>query len=260
MSAATMRPGGSVTATVRVASANATANGIVLRMSASGATVGPRTQSLGSVGSGGASAIATVRAPSDAEPGVITLRAAVSAASARSVSRSYKLIITSASGALPPGISPTTPGVPPLTPPDFDPLAGMAGPQVALPPIVSAESPQIAPASGPLVPVSNLRRLPPQPFTIEELTALQAGFLAALGAGVVLLLLRMRLIRRSDGRVPLAVRRRLRAAGSRVADKRPTAARLRTLPPQPARARNPRPLQPAPPIRLSVRRVHTARS
>ncbi|MFD0537326.1 hypothetical protein ACFQY7_29835 [Actinomadura luteofluorescens] len=76
---------------------------------------------------------------------------------------------------------------------------------------------------------------------------------------MVLLLLRMRLIRRSGGRVPLAARRRLRAAGSRVADKRPTAARLRTLPPQPARARHPRPLQPVPPIRLSVRRVHTAR-
>ncbi|MFD0537327.1 hypothetical protein ACFQY7_29840 [Actinomadura luteofluorescens] len=92
---------------------------------------------------------------------MITLRAAVSAANARSVFRSYKLIITSASGALPPGLGPTTPGVPPLTPPDFDPLAGMTGPQVALPPIVPAESPQIAPDSGPLVPVSNLRELPP---------------------------------------------------------------------------------------------------
>jgi hypothetical protein len=260
VSEARMRPGGSITATVRVASANATATGIVLRMSASGATVSPGKQSLGSVGSGGAAAIATVRAPSNAKPGLITLRAAVSAANAGGVSRSYKLIITSAAGALPPGVSPTRlpDGVPALTPPAFDPLAGMKGPQVALPPIAPA-NPQIAPASGPLVPVSNLSGLPGEPFSLEELAALQAGFLAALGAAVTLLLLRLRLIRRTDARVRRVTRRRLRAARTRLAGKRPTAARLRTLPPQPARVRPPRPLQPVPPIRLYVTQVRTAR-
>ncbi|GAA1894879.1 hypothetical protein [Actinomadura bangladeshensis] len=260
VSEATMRPGGSITATVRVASANATATGTVLKMSASGATVSPGTQNLGSVGAGGAAAIATVRAPSTAKPGVITVRAAVSAAKARSVSRSYKLIITSPSGALPPGISPTRfpTGVPALTPPAFDPLAGMKGPQVALPPIAPA-TPQIAPASGPLVPVSNLSRLPAEPFTIAEMAALQAGFLAALGAAVTLLLLRLRLIRRTEARMQRVTRRRLRAARTRLAGKRPTAARLRTLPPQPARVRPPRPLQPVPPIRLYVTQVRTAR-
>ena len=254
VSDARMRPGGSITATVRVASANATASGVVLRMSATGATVNPRTQSLGSVGSGGAGAIATVKSPSGAKPGVITLTAAVSASKARSVSRSYKLIITSASGALPPGLSPTSlpPGVPPLTPSGWNPLAGMKGPQVALPPIVPASSPQIAPDIGPLVQVSNLRTLPDEPFTLEELTALQAGFLAAQAAGVTLLLIRLRLVRRTGARVPRAARRRL-------AGKRPTAARLRTLPPQPALARPRRPLQPVPPIRLSVRPVGPVR-
>ncbi|MEU5996059.1 hypothetical protein ABZ806_44385 [Spirillospora sp. NPDC047418] len=260
VSEATMRPGGSITATVRVASANATANGTVLKMSASGATVSPGTQNLGSVGAGGAGAIATVRAPSNAKPGVITVRAAVSAAKARSVSRSYKLIVTSPSGALPPGISPTRfpTGVPALTPPAFDPLAGMKGPQVALPPIAPA-TPQIAPASGPLVPVSNLSGIPGEPFSLEELAALQAGVLAALGAAVTLLLLRLRLLRRTEARVQRVTRRRLRAARTRLAGKRPTAARLRTLPPQPARVRPPRPLQPVPPIRLVVTQVRTAR-
>lgn len=261
VSQATMKPGGSITATVRISSAYATATGVALRMSASGASVSPGAQSLGSVGSGGAAAIATVRAPSNAKPGVITLRASVSAAKARSVSRTYKLIITSASGALPPGISAGTlpPGVPPLTPSGFNPLAGMKGPQVALPPIVPANAPQIAPASGPLVPVSNLRTIPAEPFTYEELAALQAGFLAALGAGVTLLLMRLRLIRRSDARAQRVMRRRLRAARRHLAGKRPTAARLRTLPPQPARARPVRPLQPVPPIRLSVGQVRVVR-
>ncbi|URM99228.1 hypothetical protein LUW76_35615 [Actinomadura madurae] len=237
-----MRPGGSITATVRVSAAKATATGTVLRMSAAGAGVSPGTQNLGSVGSGGASALATVRAPSTAKPGLITLRASVSAARARTVSRSYKLIVTAASGALPPGISPTSlpPGVPPLTASGFDPLAGMTGPQVALPPIVP-DTPQIAPASGPLVPVSNLRELPDERFTVADLVALQAGFLAALAVVVTLLLLRLRLGRRAGTRARRAARRRLRAAGSRLAGKRPTAARLRTLPPQPARVRTVRP-------------------
>jgi hypothetical protein len=256
-----MKPGGSITATVRISSAYATATGVALRMSASGASVSPGAQSLGAVGSGGASAIATVKAPASAKPGVITLRASVSAAKARSVSRTYKLIITSASGALPPGISAGTlpPGVPPLTPSGFNPLAGMKGPQVALPPIVPANAPQIAPASGPLVPVSNLRTIPAEPFTVEDLAALQAGFLAALGAGVTLLLMRLRLIRRADTRAERVTRRRLRAARRRLAGKRPTAARLRTLPPQPARARPLRPLQPVPPIRLSVGQIRAVR-
>ncbi|WP_207934730.1 hypothetical protein, partial [Actinomadura sp. KC06] len=229
VSEATMRPGGSITATVRVSSRYATAGSTVLRLSASGASVSPRTRSLGPVGGGGATTVATVRAPSDAKPGLITLRAAASAAKAKSVSRSYKLIVTDASGAMPPGVSLANlpPGIPPLTPSGFNPLAGMRGPQVALPPIAQ---PQIAPHTGPLVPVSGLRELPDEPLTSEDLGALQAGFLSALTVSVTLLLLRLRLMRRAvDVRPPRAVRRRPRMAGKKL-----TPARLRALPPQPA--------------------------
>ncbi|WP_171064276.1 hypothetical protein [Actinomadura soli] len=224
-----MRPGGSVTATVRVSSRYATAGNAVLRLSAAGASVSPRTRSLGAVGGGGASTTATVRAPSDARPGLVTVTAAASASKARGASRSYKLIITDASGAPPPGVSLSDlpPGVPPLTPSGFNPLAGMRGPQVAFPPIAQ---PQIAPSPGVLVPVSGLRGLPDEPLTVEDLGALQAGFLAALTMSVTLLLLRLRLMRRAvDVRPPRAVRRRPRGAGKKL-----TAARLRALPPQPA--------------------------
>ncbi|WP_207943539.1 hypothetical protein, partial [Actinomadura sp. KC345] len=220
------------TATVRVSSAKATAHGTVLRMSASGASVSPGTQRLGSVGGGGASAIATVRAPSDAEGGVITVRASVSAAKARGASRSYKLIVTDASGALPPGVSLANlpPGVPPLTPDEFNPLAGMKGPQVALPPIAS---PQIAPSPAPLVAVAGLSTVGEEElFTVERLSSVQAGFLAAMGVSVMLLLLRLRLARRAYVALPWALRRRLRLKTRRV-----TAARLRALPPQPAPVR-----------------------
>ncbi|MFG2091712.1 MULTISPECIES: hypothetical protein [unclassified Spirillospora] len=243
-----MRPGGSVTATVEVWSAHATAQSTVLRMSASDASVSPRTQNLGAVGGGGAAAIATVRAPSGAEPGIVTVKAAVSAAKARSVSRSYKLIITDSTGAPPPGVSLASlpPGVPPLTPSDFNPLKGMKGPQVALPPVAS---PQIAASPMPLVPVAGLRTIEDEMFTVQRLSALQAGFLAAMTAAVTLLLLRLRLARRAyTVRIPLprAQRRRLLHTGKRL-----TAARLRALPPQPARVR---------PVRLVWLPVRPARA
>ncbi|WP_165966646.1 hypothetical protein [Actinomadura sp. 7K507] len=245
VSSATMRPGGSITATVRVSSARATAHGTVLRVSASGASVSPGTQRLGSVGGGGASAVATVRAPSDAKAGVITVRASVSAAKARGASRSYKLIVTDAAGALPPGVSLANlpPGVPPLTPDDFNPLGGMKGPQVALPPIAS---PQIAASPAPLVPVAGLSTVEEEMFTVEGLSSLQAGFLAAMGVSVMLLLLRLKLARRAYVPLPRALRRRLRLKAKRV-----TAARLRALPPQPA------PVRPA--IRLVWLPVRPAR-
>ncbi|WP_187412095.1 hypothetical protein [Actinomadura syzygii] len=250
VSSATVRPGGSVTATVKVASANATATGAVLRLSASGGSVGPPTRSLGGVGGGGVSAQATVRAPSDAKPGVITLRADVSAAKAKGASGAYKLIVTDPGGAPPPGVSLANlpPGVPPLTPSGFDPLAGVEIPQVALPPVAP---PQVAPeqATGPFVPVASLHTLPGKPFTLNELGALQAGFLAAMSSAVTLLLLRLRLARRAARRrdavrpgpvlvpraalPPRSVRRRLVPAGRPL-----TAARLRTLPPQPAHVRS----------------------
>ncbi|MBB4777508.1 hypothetical protein [Actinomadura livida] len=233
VSSATMKPGGSVTATVRVASANATAQNAVVRIAASGASVSPGTQSIGAVGSGGAAAIATVRAPSGAKPGLITVRATASASKASSVSRSYKLIITDASGAPPPGVSLANlpPGVPPLTPSTFNPLAGMKGPQVALPPI---SSPQIAASPAPIVPVAGLRTIEDETLTVQRLSSLQAGFLAAMAVSVALLLLRVRLSRRVPAvRIPLprAQRRRLRSAGKRL-----TEARVRALPPQPARS------------------------
>ncbi|MWK36525.1 hypothetical protein GEV43_22405 [Actinomadura sp. J1-007] len=121
------------------------------------------------------------------------------------------------------------PDVPPLTNSTFNPLGGMRGPQVALPPVAS---PQLAPSPMPLVPVSSLRKGPRQMFTMEELSSVQAGFLAAMTVSVTLLLLRLRLARRADPPLRRAGRVQLQLAGKRI-----TEARLRTLPPQPAPAR-----------------------
>ena len=225
-SSSTVKPGGSVTVTVKVTSAQATAHGTVLRLAASGASVRPAAQGLGSIGGAGGQAQATLTAPADARPGLIKLKASVSASKAATVTRSYTLILTSASGALPPGVSLSNlpPNVPPLTDTAFDAVAGIPLPQVALPPVAS---PQIAASPPPLVPRAVLRARVDGTFGTDDLTAVHAGWLAAMTASVGLLLTRSRLARR--GRLPAHVRRWL--DGRRL-----TEARLRTVPPQPAPA------------------------
>ncbi|MFI0355693.1 hypothetical protein [Actinomadura sp. 9N407] len=224
VSASTVKPGGTITATARVTSAHATAHGTVLRLATTNASVSPAAQGLGSVSGTGRTAQATIKAPSNAKPGTIMLKATVSASKATSVSRSYRLILTSATGALPPGISLSSlpPDVPPLTSPAFNAVAGIPAPQVALPPVAS---PQIAPSPMPMVPMAGLRRNLGDPFDSEDLAALQAGWLAAMTVSIGLMLARTRLARRNA--LPREVRRRL--AGRLL-----TEARLRTLPPQPA--------------------------
>jgi hypothetical protein len=223
-SSSTVKPGGTIAVTVKVAAAKATAHGTVLRLSASGASVGPSAQGMGSVGGGGRTAAATVTAPSNAQPGTIKLKASVSASKAATVSRNYTLILTSASGALPPGISLSSlpPDVPPLTNSSFNAVPGIPLPQVALPPVAS---PQIAPSPMPVTPDAALRAGFEKSFDAEDLAAIHAGWLAAMAASVALLLARTRASRRHE--VPAHVRRWL--AGRRLTD-----ARLRTLPPQPA--------------------------
>lgn len=73
-------------------------------------------------------------------------------------------------------------------------LGDIQAPQIALPPV---SSPQVAPLSDAVVPMSSLRALPGDASPIEELGALQAGVLAALGSAVTLALLRLRLARRA---------------------------------------------------------------
>ncbi|WP_329522068.1 hypothetical protein [Spirillospora sp. NBC_01491] len=250
MSAATMRPGGSITATVRASSARATAHNAVLRMSASGgASVSPGSQGLGSVGGGGASALVTVRAAAAAKPGTITLTARLSASKAATRTRSYKLVITDASGAPPPGTDLPS-GVPPLTgsggTPFSSALPGVTAPQVALPPVTS---PQIAPSAMPMVPVAGLRPEAGDDLSVEDLMSIQAGFLAAMTASVTLLLLRLQLSRRAGAPLRRSGRLHLQLAGKRI-----TEARLRTLPSQPAPVRSLRiawpPLKPTRAVRL----------
>ncbi len=224
-----MKPGGSITATLKVTSAKATAHGTVVRLSASGASVSPPAQGMGSVGSGGRTAKATITAPANAKPGTIKLTATASASGAATVTKRFSLIVLTPSGSLPPGItlSSLPPDLPPLTPPPNDPMAGFpAFPQVTLPPVAS---PQIAP-SVPVIGRSSSVALRAntyqEGFGIDDLAAIQAGWLAALATSSGLLLARVRLVRR--GRPLPAYARRWLAGRPR------TQARLRTIPPRPA--------------------------
>ncbi len=235
VSASTVRPGGSLTVTATVSSANAPAAGAALRMAVSRGSISPAGRSLGTVAAGRSVAtIATVTVPSNAKAGTIRLTVGASAAKAAGVSRGYTLIVTQPSGALPPGVdlNHLPPDAPPLTPPAgpaANPLADLKGPQVALPPVTN---PQTAPSPMPLVPVSSLRPLPGAVFTDDDLRALQGAALAAVSTATLLLLLRLRMMRRADAPV-----RRARRLYPQLDGKRITAARLRALPPLPAPAR-----------------------
>jgi hypothetical protein len=226
-SSSTMKPGGTITATLRVSANKATAHGTVVRLSASGASVSPAAQGMGSVGGGGRSAPATIKAPANAKPGKIKVTVTATASRAARVSRTYSLIITTPSGALPPGISLSSlpSDLPPLAPPPYDPMATFpAFPQVALPPVAS---PQIAPSPPPITSANVALRANTfrDGFGTDDLAALQAGWLAALATSSALVLTRARLGRRRP--LPAYARRWL-------AGRPRTEARLRTIPPRPA--------------------------
>ncbi|HEU5024695.1 MAG TPA: hypothetical protein VFV01_07195 [Spirillospora sp.] len=167
----------------------------------------------------------------------------MSASHAATRTRTYTLVVTEPSGALPPGITPGSlpPGVPPITPAS---VPGLSGPDVVLPPVVG---PQTAPAPIAPVPVANLRALPRDSSDLDDLTALQAGVLAAMASSVTLLLLRLRLARREGvsprrpGRLHLRPAR-VHPAGPPVRTAGPP---VRAVPPQPVRPR-PRPADPRP--------------
>jgi hypothetical protein len=113
-----------------------------------------------------------------------------------------------------------------------------------LPPVVG---PQTAPAPIAPVPVANLRALPRDSSNLDDLTALQAGVLAAMASSVTLLLLRLRLARREGVSPRRPGRLHLRPARLhlRPARVRPAGPPVRAVPPQPVRPR-PRPADPRP--------------
>ncbi|MFB4306471.1 hypothetical protein [Actinomadura sp. GTD37] len=123
------------------------------------------------------------------------------------------------STALPP-IAGSLPGAPPPA----GPVPVIRGPQVALPPI---SSPEVAPEHIAPVPAAGIRTLPEDVLTVEDLSALQAGVLAAMAASVALLLLRLRLARRA------AVEPR--RAGRLHPGRTRAAARVRLVPAEPVR-------------------------
>ncbi|WP_225992468.1 hypothetical protein, partial [Actinomadura montaniterrae] len=195
------------------------------------------------MGTAGTSATVTVRVPAGAEPGTIRLTVRVSASHAATRTRTYTLVVTEPSGALPPGITPGSlpPGVPPITPAS---VPGLTGPDVVLPPVVG---PQTAPAPIAPVPVANLRALPRDSSDLDDLTALQAGVLAAMASSVTLLLLRLRLARREgvSPRRPGRLHLRPARVHLRPARVRSAGPPVRAVPPQPVRPR-PRPADPRP--------------
>ncbi|MFV2177024.1 hypothetical protein [Actinomadura sp. LOL_011] len=200
----TVRPGGSIRVTAHYWSLGAASKGAVLRVTAPGATVRPAQRSIGTLGAGGGNATVTVSVPADADPRAVRVTATVSASGAKAASRSFTLVVTDPSGTVPADLAALTstldpgapsPGVPTGLPSTVPGLLGdIRAPQVALPPVAS---PQVAPLSNAIAPMSSLRGLHGDASPIEELGALQAGVLAALGSAVTLALLRIRLARRA---------------------------------------------------------------
>lgn len=234
LSAPSVRPGGSLTATFTVKAAEAAAEDARLSVNAADVTVKPGSVGLGKVDGDGRTARVKVHVPSDARPGKVKLTAMVTAAEAEPVSRTFTFRVTGApsgggSGSGPgtgSGSAPSPPtGLPPqVAAPLTDssaPIPTIRSPQVALPPV---SAPRLAPTPTPTAPVAALRAMPEDGWEAEELAAIQAGWLAALTATGALVLVRVRTARRRE----LSRARRL------FAGKRLTAARLRTLPPRPA--------------------------
>ncbi|SEG94603.1 hypothetical protein SAMN04489712_1493 [Thermomonospora echinospora] len=234
-------PGGSLTATAYVRSGAKAARDVRLVLSGAGFTVRQCTISvpcrLGAVGEGGESAPVTVYVPGDARPGSqITVYATVTAA--QSTPQTASVVF---------GVTDGVPGPAGVLPPGGFPGGGLAPgsvgglPQVVLPPVAS---PQIAPGVIQISPVAAIRDNDDSgPPALQRVAAVQAGWLSALLASISLLLASRpglrpasRTARQAPGRsliIDRDVRRRLNG-------KRPTAARLRALPPQPA----PRPKAP----------------
>lgn len=227
-----VRPGESVTATARVKAAAATARETLLSVNAADVTVKPGSVALGEVGAAGRTARVTVRVPADAGPGTVKLTAKVTAAKAKPVSRTFTFTVVEApssgggsgSGAGSGTSLPTAavPQVAPLTNSSFQSVPAIRAPQVALPPV---SAPQTAPSPEPVTPVAGLRAVPDDGWDTGDLAALQAGWLAALTSTGAIVFVRVRVARR---------RRDVRRARHLYAGKRLTAARLRTLPPQPS--------------------------
>ncbi|MFG2003793.1 hypothetical protein ACGFNU_32005 [Spirillospora sp. NPDC048911] len=257
MSYPVVAPGGSVTAMVRVSASKANATGATVRLSGSGVSISPGSQSLGTVTSAGANALATVNIPDTAKHGVITISATVSAAKAASKTASATVVVTAKENiAPPPGTGPASPGAPGSSggapgSGGFNPFS-LPPSQVALPPVAS---PQIAPDAQPILSTVALRAGTEPAFDSKDLAALQAGWLAALAASTALLLARLQMSRRRRASA-LRTRRAHHVLflpygpklpkGVKVPNgvelpkgKKLTAARLRALPPQPARPPKP---------------------
>jgi hypothetical protein len=98
LSSKTAGPGGSVTATVKVSSRNATAHNAQLRLSASGATV-LSPGGLGDLGSTSRSVASLVTIPTTHGPGTVTVTAAISADHATTRRTSQTINVTTAAAA-----------------------------------------------------------------------------------------------------------------------------------------------------------------
>jgi hypothetical protein len=100
------------------------------------------------------------------------------------------------------------------------------------------------------VPAAGLSTVPRDALTVEDLSAIQAGVLAAMASSVALLLLRLRLARRAGLASRRAGRDQKRPAGGRTRERRPAGgpARVRLLPAEPVRP------VPAPPVLSDILR------
>ncbi|MBA9004296.1 hypothetical protein [Thermomonospora cellulosilytica] len=254
-------PGGTLTATAHLRSGRTAARDVRLTLSGSGFTVKQCTLwtpcKLGSVNGKGRAVPVTVYVPGNARPGShITVYATVTAAQSKPQTASVAFGVADGTG-VSTVLPPTPPGGVPA------PLAMGDLPQVALPPVAS---PQLAPGLMIVSPVAALRHDPGDGDewapVVQRIAAVQAGWLAALLTSTSLLLTSLRLspYRRTGKAGPGRALRVDRDVRARLNGKRPTAARLRTLPPLPAQPPKPRPRirlawlppRPTPPIRHST--------
>ncbi|HEX2313061.1 MAG TPA: hypothetical protein VHJ17_04965 [Thermomonospora sp.] len=251
LSSAAVSPGGTAVVTARVASGATPARDVRVQFSGSGFTVDKCTVTaacrLGTVTRSGESVSATVTVSSSTRPGTtITVYATLSAASSVPQTHWAPLSVVEGTGggggtdALPPGAWPGG-----ATPLDSGTL-----PQVVLPPVAS---PQIAPGLMQMTPVAAIGVNDddddwfPGGGSLDDVAAVHAGWLSALLASVGLLLTSLLASRRSRPARPGAFRTLTlgRDVRRKLDGKRPTPARLRTLPPEPAD-----PPKPAPRIRV----------
>jgi hypothetical protein len=205
LSAGTVTPGGSVTATARVSAQRAVAHHPVLRFSASSASVGGPVL-LGDLG-GERSVSGVVRVPADHASGAVTVTASLSADRASTRVATGKINVTATVddtdkdaeiGGAPPSPSLPVPGLPGTA-------AAMGGPAQAQLPMI-AQQPSVASAVMPAVRPVSLRTKEP-PLGLDPISYrlfwTQVAWLATLLVAVSLLLTQLRLNRR---RLPVATR------------------------------------------------------